>query len=58
MSCRDICQDTSVNASAPLRETNFDKISGVETEENSCDSCRIDVVLCDFSGIFEILPAF
>ena len=58
MSCRDICQDTSANASAPLRGTNFGKISGVETEEILCDSCRFDVVLCDFSGIFEILPDF
>ena len=58
MSCRDIWQDTSANASAPRRGTDFGKISGVETEEISCDSCRFDVVLCDFSGIFEILPNF
>ena len=58
MSCRDICQDTSANASAPLRGTNFGKISGVETEEILCDYCLFDVIVCNFSGIFEILPDF
>ena len=59
----------SANASAPLRGTNFGKISGVETEKTFCAHClscvrflpflfHFDVIVCDsaaFSRIFDSL---